>query len=433
MKYSFARSLGTGADKAQLGLQAIARTICASAARSGDGNRSDQKEENAIIVTAQPPSSVLPGLRDAFKNQLLEGGKVSPEALQTDLRGCLERVSISRVFDLEGLWEVLGELNCPSSPCPNESKATTSQEEVRPQNAEQRTAKVDYEKKKFTKTEIADSEDEDDISPITTPPTVPESKPEPQPEPIPFPSPKPLRKLEHDSSTAPAIILIANFYTLLTGLFARREKLDAHKTLQLLSSHMRYLARHLPTAPLIMVLNTTVSHEKNQATTNPGTGGPSPRKQVTKPFDPTLRSVFNPRPLTLPGYEFKALSLRNKPGFGLIFTQLLDLHVLCSRLPRSRADAEALYAPGSQGAPVQTTSRGDGLRYVWIVECLIDELGVWEAGAGTGNGKARRSREQRWGAVDVDLETGTVIDAFEERRRAYGEVRVAGGFGGLRV
>ena len=39
-------------------------------------------------------------------------------AVEARVRSCLERVSVSRVFDLEGLWEVLGELEMASGTPP---------------------------------------------------------------------------------------------------------------------------------------------------------------------------------------------------------------------------------------------------------------------------------------------------------------------------
>jgi hypothetical protein len=170
-------------------------------------------------------------------------------------------------------------------------------------------------------------------------------------------------------------------------------------------------------------------------------------------MDPTLRSVFNPAPLAIHGYGHSTAWRRNKPSFGLVFTQLLDIHLLCTKVPRERQDAERLFAPlhGPDSAaagevlmemdtpgygpdtgvsPIRTmagaASTHHDVRYAWVVECLLDEIGIWD-----GPGMKRRSREQRWGAVDV--RAGRIVDAFEKRARVYGELRVAGGFGGLRV
>ncbi|KAJ4421067.1 hypothetical protein N0V82_003971 [Gnomoniopsis sp. IMI 355080] len=240
----------------------------------------------------------------------------------------------------------------------------------------------------------------------------------------------------------PDIILITHMSTLLSSLFHQREKATAHQTIQLLASHLRYLARSTEYGgPLIMILNSTTSSESNVAAPPhdqdrdgpprpPPPGGPS---TPTKPLDPTLRSIFNPPPLPVSGLPYNydtPHSRRNKPSFGLIFTQLLDMHLLCTRIPRTRADAEAMYAPSSPGT-------GKTIKYVWAVEVLLDEIGVWEGREHVLEGRPRRFRDQRWGAVEVrrDVMGVRIIDAFEKTAQAVLPQRIvlAAGFGGPRV
>ena len=141
-----------------------------------------------------------------------------------------------------------------------------------------------------------------------------------------------------------------------------------------------------------------------------------PPPTATKPLDPTLRSIFNPTPLR-PGYGYGYgyggdaspqyhgnSSGNNKPSFGLVFAQLLDVHLLCSRVPRTRADAEVVFAPRHTTPPPVAVAP----RFAWVVEVLLDEIGVWD---GVGSGRPRRSREQRWGAVDV-VDGVRLVDAF---------------------
>jgi hypothetical protein len=83
---------------------------------------------------------------------------------------------------------------------------------------------------------------------------------------------------------------------------------------------------------------------------------------------------------------------------------MLDLHLLCTRVPRSGGDADLVFAPPVQGHDHE----GQGPRYVTVVEVLLDEMGVWEGRGGkTG---VRRNREQRWAAVEV--RKGKVVNAF---------------------
>lgn len=193
-----------------------------------------------------------------------------------------------------------------------------------------------------------------------------------------------------------------------------------------------------------MILNSTTSPSldttmSNTTTTDkPQDPDPPPRPiepgttpKTGRPLDPTLRSIFNPPPLPVSGLNYAydtPLSRRNKPSFGLIFTQLLDLHLLCTSIPRTRADAEALFAPPPGGD-------GGRVEYAWAVEVLLDEIGVWEADRAGQQGRPRRSREQRWGAVAVrrGARGVAVVDALEKGEKVAGEFRLAGGFGGRRV
>ena len=125
-----------------------------------------------------------------------------------------------------------------------------------------------------------------------------------------------------------------------------------------------------------------------------------------------------------------ALSKKNKPSFGLTFSQFLDLHLLCTRLPKTRADAEAVLAPaaGAAAGDYAATTGSGKTRYAWIVEVLLDETGFW-----TPSGK-RVDREQRWGAVDVKDGVRTVDAVEKVQRQANTEMfRLAAGFGGRRV
>lgn len=246
------------------------------------------------------------------------------------VKACLDRVMLSCVFDMDGLWEVLSDLDRRAGSSP-----------LRRQDSR----------------EIQDSEDEG--SPLSTP--------------------------HADKPSEPSLILITHFSTLLTSLFTQRAKDSAHTNLHLLSSHMRHLTRNLASNPLILILNSTTSPTDSTTT----------QTQSTRPLDASLRSVFNTAPLPIPGYV-PSNTRRNKPSFGMVFAQLLDLHMLASRVARTRDDEEGYY--------LGKTSRGEG-RFVTVVEVLLDEMGLWTGKLGT-----RPCREQRWGPVDV--EGGKVVDAF---------------------
>ncbi|KAL2757711.1 hypothetical protein ACRALDRAFT_1079832 [Sodiomyces alcalophilus JCM 7366] len=349
----------------------------------------------AMVVTNQPPATLLPMLRDAVKAELV-GQTTDEEAARGKLRGCLERVSVSRVFDLEGLWEVLADLDMPCEDQPASQRpedGTTLAEgapavsrETEPRGEEN----TDRPGSKLAKVVVADSDDEDEELPLPSPPPAP---PAPPANARPLPTPD---RMPPESHHGPDIIVITHFATLLTALFTRREKKATHTSLQLLASHLRYLTRGgAPSNPLVLIINTTTSPTvRNFEAETPLRNWVPPSSSSSssnRPLDPTLQSVFCPA----------TSKRRNKPSFGLVFTQLLDLHLLCTRIPREREDAERLYAPLGEG-------RGqEEVGFVWVVEVLLDEMGVWEEG---GARRPRRSREQRWGAVDVV--GGRVVDAF---------------------
>ncbi|KAI0143760.1 hypothetical protein GGR57DRAFT_518093 [Xylariaceae sp. FL1272] len=266
-----------------------------------------------------------------------------------------------------------------------------------------------------------------------------------------------LHNTGEQSSQIPEIILITHFSTLLTTLFTNtnHDRTRAHTSLQRLSSHLRYLARS--SGSLIMLLNTTTSHtsttqNQDQNPNQPPNPVPYPHdpnpnsRKDHKPLDPSLRSIFSPSGGGVAGGGGGIYGGINKPNFGQTFTQFLDLHLLCTKIPRSRDDAEAYIALGSSE---------EGIHMVWVVECLMDELGFWDwgrlgreigredRGGGKGKGKGKRteederlpvrvSREQRWGAVV--MRDGVVVNAFRKEGLVdRGAVRVVAGFGGPRV
>ncbi|CZR42423.1 related to PET191 protein, involved in assembly of cytochrome oxidase [Fusarium proliferatum ET1] len=354
----------------QLGLQTLAHSLCEGTVTSG------------LLITPRPASVMLAGLRDAVKSEL-EAKQGTKDTIRVRLRQCLEKVMLSCVFDMDGLWEALADLDCE----------VVEEKDGAVQDQDQGATEIRPHDTTYEFDEIQDSQDDDDVafSPI-------HQASQPLAE-------EPCNKTQQH----PDVIVITHFSSLLTGLFLHREKSAAHAALQLLSSHLRDLSRNLPSKPLILLLNSTSAVSSGPALAT--AASPAKQSQV----DPTLRSIFNPPPLT--GYSAR----RTKPNFGLIFTQLLDFHLLCTKVPKTRQDAE--------GAVRQLP--GDKIELVWVVEVLLDELGVWEGHTG-----ARSGREQRWAAVKV--EKGRIVQAIDEKEPEakipnISDVRVAGGFGGRRV
>ncbi|KAH7185508.1 uncharacterized protein B0J16DRAFT_134530 [Fusarium flagelliforme] len=344
----------------QLGLQTLAHSLLEGSVK------------NALLITPKPTSVMLASLRDAIKAELKTRGYMRDK---TKLRQCLDNVMLSCVFDLDGLWEVLADLDRSE---PEEEEGIFSHGEHEAQKQDTTTVvPVD---------EIQDSQDDEDtaFSPVRQTSEPPQEKEAPS------------KVTPH-----PEVIVITHFSSLLTSLFAHREKVAAHTSLQLLGSHLRDLSRNLLSNPLIILLNSTSSNFSGP--THNAIASPSKQAFV----DPTLRSIFNPPLVT--GYS----SRRTKPNFGLSFAQLLDLHILCTRIPKMRVDAEMA---------VQKRF-GEEVNMAWVVEVLLDEMGVWEGKMGV-----RLGREQRWAVVEV--EKGRVQRAFSELEETLkiphtGEVRHA--------
>ncbi|GAB1311732.1 hypothetical protein MFIFM68171_01942 [Madurella fahalii] len=336
----------------------------------------------ALIITTLPVTVLLPKLQKLLVSSLQE----DPRNLKTRVQECLERISISRVFDIEGLWQVLGELEETSERMP---LPVTQGTETGPKRdaatSEQRVQQ---------RTEVQDSEEEDSLS-------LSES-PHPQ-SPTAQPRDGSSRYSEPPRSSLPDLILITHTSALLSTLFAARDKPTAHETTALLSSHLQYLTRSPAFGnPLVILLNSTTS-PLSQGHDDIVTITANDEPRQAKFPEPTHSSIFSPPPQVTypPGHTFQ----RNKPSFGQVFAQMLDLHLLCTRVPRTNEDAAAAVA----GLGLEFVS------YVWVVEVLLDEIGVYERTDFDDYG-VRRNREQRWGAVDVDeLKGGRVVDALEGR------------------
>ncbi|XDG07605.1 hypothetical protein ABKA04_007220 [Annulohypoxylon sp. FPYF3050] len=480
--------VGVSAEEGELGvligLHTVAHATVFGAARK------------ATIITTLAPAAILPLLRDVITVQVqAKFGPAAGHRLQEvngEVRQCLELISVSRVFDVEGLWEVISEIETPPSPTISPVVAADEEEgggvgkegedDVFPMDEVptlQRSGSPRLSSQKpaealpkipvlpslrspprIERTEVGDSEDDEDeeisLSPsspeklsTTSPPQPPSSHPPvpsaPSPSPPAAPAVSSSAKASistdkpEETSYIPDIILITHFSTLLTNLFTRSadNKTSAHTTLQHLSSHLRYLSRSAA-GPLLMLLNTTstTSSSYPSATTSASTtNAPNNTASKKRPLEPTLRSIFSGGKGEGDGRGGgNARHGTIKPAFGATFAQFVDLHLLCTRVPRTRSDAEILFAPGERSGEV---------RYCWVVEVLLDELGVWEwddgedAGGKGKDGKGkeaemrwtRRNREQRWGAVDVRSGVRLVDVSFQDMR-PQGPVRLAAGFGG---
>ncbi|KAM0513015.1 hypothetical protein ACHAPE_008220 [Trichoderma viride] len=397
-----------------LGLQVLACSLLDSAA------------QKVQVITPKPPSTIVVLLKNTITAELKARGVSKSDEVAARRRDCLDRIMLSRVFDMDGLDEVLADLDATAA-TPRDSKE--EEEIIEIQSAEETadmavqpdptagdgdgngnvavSSKEEKPRETSVVAEIQDSQDEDETpSPPPSPIAIPQP-PQPQsddtnlkdttattePDNHSIPNRQVDSKNNNKSTTTttasstPDIILITHFSSLLTSFFTQRDKSAAHAALRLLATRLRQLSRTLPSNPLIMLLNSTdsgahasESHSHENSLNMNSILPPLPDQQSSSSTayksasssstDPTLRSIFNPAHHVSTSYK------ANKPTFGLVFTQLLDLHLLCTRAPRpSRA------APSS-------------LRAVTVVEALLDETGLWEGERGQ-----RKRREQRWTIV----------------------------------
>ncbi|TGO09858.1 hypothetical protein BTUL_0152g00130 [Botrytis tulipae] len=271
--------------------------------------------------------------------------------IQKEVNALLELVAISRVFDIEGLWEVLSELGRP-----NDLSRNNGDDQEMPTTIPSRTSKPVEGKTEPLHTipdEICDSEDEDiELTPPPPPPPV-----------------KPPAPTSNSTETSPEILIIDSMHHLITHLFTHSEKISAHNLLSLLSRTFHTLTR---TQNILTILhNTTTSTKSTFANQHPS----------RQPSPPTIQSIFT--------------STAQKPSLGRIFDDFLNLHIMISKLPKKREDAEMLYARDDNTSHVGN----EDVAYSFVFEVLRDECPV--LGGERKLGRRFGDREQRWGVFEM--------------------------------
>jgi hypothetical protein len=340
---------------------------------------------------------------------------VTDEEVEKGVQRCLEMVAISRVFDIEGLWEVLGEVGRDGTSHDDSDTPVSTHDPKTTERSPQRP------------TEIADSEAE--LTPEAATPLPPSQN-----------------KTEQDPGIE--IIIIDNITHLITSLLARKEKSEAHDFLTLLSltlhtlTHTRNILTLLHNSTVPTKSSASTSNYAYRTTTSNLTTSRNQNHQSRQPQIPT--SIFP--------------SNTTKPALGQIFTQFPELHLFISKLPKGKGDAEILY--GHDEDSVSVLQGSGNVKYCFVVEVLKDETpnlgmqGERDKGEGKGldreDGKGKKFgwREQRWTAVDVTADGTGFEGAFQvkgnmrgmelERERIGGLTDVGNvakiyGFGGRRV
>lgn len=351
-----------------------------------------------IDTTGTFPISLLARI---LKSRLLST-KPAPKDLDTTIQILLSYVSISRIFNIAGLWEVISEVSAPStSPHP----APPEEEEI-------------------------PSSDASDFSLLQR-------------------ATSPGQASASDGETEVQIIIIDTLTPLLSSLFATSEKSSAHNLLTILSRSLYTLST---TRNIITILHNGVVPSRPAYTTpRPDTTSESGygyayQQRQEKPKAPEKereKSVFEGNKI--------------KPALGSLFSQFPSIHLFFSTLPKSISDAEKFYGrdrdvdPFSDSHPTTVSDLNpnwQGVECVTILEILKDES--WSS-----ESRKFGEREQRWTALEVNKEGIGLVSAFQEKgnmrgmgmswdgkgmgdlggltERGRGVKMTLGGFGGRRV
>lgn len=299
----------------------------------------DGSAKHALVITPKSQASISRLIIDIMRSELSRTNP-APASIQQSCLASLELITLSVVFDTDGLWQTVSELQTPGirySRCSNASKDHKSAFMDSMENLAQEL----HDTEENASQRVDDSTMSNDSR-------------------------------GQSSFSLPDIIVITHFSTLLTSLFAGREKSAAHQSIALLKAQLRLLSNCSATNPLILLLNSNTSEavEVLEGPVCNASGHENPCRP--RHVEPTLRSLFMFPPLVRP----------TRPSFGLIFSQFLDLHLLCTNVAN---------------LPAAMSYRCSALRHSpTLVEVLQDEL-------------SRRFRhnskntnlEQRWAVLEV--------------------------------
>lgn len=324
--------------------------------------------KTALIITPKPYSSLAQILKNMITNELRASQHVFP-GVQRLARQSLDKVMLSSVFDIDGVWQSLAELD---------GKHTGSREQQSLYDA-QTIKKASSGSRKIDmvieKNQIEDSDD-DQLSPETENTTSQQRRNEEE------------KTMSEVGKSSPDIIVLTHFSTFLTSLFTQRERSAAHNSLLLLRSHLHFLARSLNPNPLILIVNSTTAETSPRGAGGHSSGLVRPSPGASK-SDNCLRSVFSALHYSSERYNDSRSLRRVKPSFGLIFSQLLDLHILCTAI----SEAHGQHGTKPHTPATMEPDKSAVTSITALVEVLLDDVGTRSVSCNT-RGK---SREQRWG------------------------------------
>jgi hypothetical protein len=105
-----------------------------------------------------------------------------------------------------------------------------------------------------------------------------------------------------------------------------------------------------------------------------------------------------------------------KPALGQIFSQLPEVHLLLSKMPKKREDAEVLY--GGDDDPSDLNNQREKVENCTVIEVLKDEAPLLGSDRQVSESKRKKEfgwREGNWTAVEVSDDGLRFVGAFEEK------------------
>jgi len=333
------------------------------------------------------------------------------QTLDERVQEILGRVAISRVFDIEGIWEVLSEISADfQSPIPardlsKDADRMSGQKLAVIENAETKSSGLRVEAGGGKELEIGDSEAEDedidledelreaDISHRSRMDVTPDNADAPRS--LPEEEDPTLRSKPPESIERTEIIIIDNMASPITELFSRREKASGtsppsylyHSSASSLSSQ-RTSANLFPLTTAHTLLSTfsrtlhTLSQTHNILTILLNTLTYQPARGPSGGASRHSASRLPTKPISI----FAATTAR--PALGRLFSDLCALHLLVTSVPKTPKDAELLYVSPPEPSDDDEESRmprgrdegKTGVEYAFVVEVLKDttpDLSSW--------------------------------------------------------
>ncbi|KAK4187247.1 hypothetical protein QBC35DRAFT_463973 [Podospora australis] len=356
-----------------LGLQTIAYLFAFSpssspSAQDGEASsataevRAEERERKpkAMIVTTLPGTILLPQLRKALVDACSSApsATAAPGNTQTQVKNCLQNISIARIFDLEGLDEVLNEL---SSSVRKDVVLITSMSPLLSNlfsNRERESALLFAGRLGLRLRHLSRRHSQQSPGPLiillnsTTTTTVST----PAPPDSGFGEEVPERATD---STLRTIFGPAGLQTSGRGTQGRG---------------MRKTETYTQAQPQTQTRTQAHTQAYRHGGSTFGNGTPGYGRGYGHGHGNHLSR----------GIGGATTTTTVKPAFGQVFAQMVDVHLLCRRLSSSvslhiasTATSTAGTVRGTQGMMAHGAGGHSGNGYVWVVEVLLDEIGVY--------------------------------------------------------